>query len=70
LEKLIRTRIEASWSNLDFLNDVLFVLTVPAEYSEKEKAIMRECAYNANLISEKGSDLLQFTTERTLISFD
>lgn len=31
---------------------------------------MRECAYNANLIREKGSDLLQFTTERMLISFE
>ncbi|GES97238.1 hypothetical protein GLOIN_2v1783276 [Rhizophagus clarus] len=61
--KLIKTKVEAAWNSLDFLKDVLFVLTVPAEYSEKEKAIMRECAYNAKLISEKGSDLLQFTTE-------
>ena len=33
----------------------LLVLTVPAEYSEKENAIMREWTYNANLINDKYS---------------
>ena len=67
--KLIRSKVEATWDNLDFFKNVLIVLTVPAEYSEKENEVMRECAYNAGLIGEKGTDLLQFTTERMLINF-
>jgi hypothetical protein len=46
------------------MNDVLLVLTIPAEYSENDKAIMRECTFNAGLISDKNSERLQFTTER------
>ena len=46
------------------------ILSVPAEYSEKEKAIMRECAYGAELIGDKKTEFLQFTTERMLIDFD
>lgn len=65
--KLIKERIECHWEDLNIFEEVLFVLTVPAEYSEKEKAIMRDCAYKAGLINVKSTDLLQFTTERMLI---
>ncbi|PKK64400.1 actin-like ATPase domain-containing protein [Rhizophagus irregularis] len=61
--KLIKERIECHWEDLNIFEEVLFVLTVPAEYSEKEKAIMRDCAYKAGLINVKSTDLLQFTTE-------
>ncbi|GBC06842.1 hypothetical protein RclHR1_07090001 [Rhizophagus clarus] len=60
--KVIKTKIEAS-CNLNFLKEVLFVFAVPEEYSENEKATMRECIYNAKLISEKDSNLLQFATK-------
>ncbi|PKC12223.1 actin-like ATPase domain-containing protein [Rhizophagus irregularis] len=46
-----------------FLEKVLIIITVPAEYSEKDKGIMRECAYRAGLIKERESKNLQFTTE-------
>ena len=46
------------------MENVLFVLTIPAEYSENDKVIMRECAFKAGLISDKNSEKLQFTTER------
>ena len=46
------------------MDHALLVLTVPAEYSENDKATMRECAFNAGLISDKRSEKLQFTTER------
>ena len=46
------------------MENVLLVLTVPAEYSENDKAIMRECAFKAELISDRNSGKLQFTTER------
>jgi hypothetical protein len=49
-----------------FFENVLLVLTVPAEYGEGSKAIMRECAHNAGLIDDKDSKKLQFTTERKL----
>ncbi|CAB5381343.1 unnamed protein product [Rhizophagus irregularis] len=61
--KLIKEKIESHWEDLNIFEEVLFVLTVPAEYSEKEKAIMRDCAYKAGLINVKSTDLLQFTTE-------
>ncbi|EXX75868.1 uncharacterized protein OCT59_009881 [Rhizophagus irregularis] len=50
-------------SGINFLENVLIVITVPAEYLEKDKAIMRKCAYNAELIKERYSKNLQFTTE-------
>ena len=53
------------WSGIDFERNVLLVLTVPAEYSGKDKAIMRECVYDAGLINYKNrySQKLQFITE-------
>jgi hypothetical protein len=49
---------------INYSENVLLVLTVPAEYSDKAKATLRECAYNADLIGYKSSEKLQFTTER------
>ncbi|CAB5192644.1 unnamed protein product [Rhizophagus irregularis] len=60
--KLIKETITRHWE-IDFYESVLLILTVPTEYSEKDKAIMRECAHNAELITEKCSNKLQFTTE-------
>ncbi|CAI2175027.1 5910_t:CDS:2 [Funneliformis geosporum] len=61
--KLINVRINERWTGINFTEHVLLVLTVPAEYTEKDKAIMRECAFNAKLIGDKCSQKLQFTTE-------
>ncbi|PKK77239.1 actin-like ATPase domain-containing protein [Rhizophagus irregularis] len=61
--ELIEEKVAIHWSGIDFLKNVLIVITVPAEYSEKDKAIMRECVYNAGLIKERYSKNLQFTTE-------
>ncbi|CAB5376543.1 unnamed protein product [Rhizophagus irregularis] len=55
--KLIKDAIGRSFPTIDFYKSVLLILTVPTEYSEKDKAIMRECAFNARLNN------LQFTTE-------
>ncbi|PKY37991.1 hypothetical protein RhiirA4_500116 [Rhizophagus irregularis] len=55
--KLIKETIEARFLGIDFYENELLILTVPTEYSEKDKAIMRECAFNARLNN------LQFTTE-------
>ncbi|CAB5394295.1 unnamed protein product [Rhizophagus irregularis] len=61
--ELIRKTLKPSWDDVDLFENVLLVLSVPAEYSEKEKAIMRECAYEAKLIGDKKTEFLQFTTE-------
>ncbi|RGB40034.1 hypothetical protein C1646_753831 [Rhizophagus diaphanus] len=52
------------------MNDVILVLAIPAEYSENDKAKMRECTFNAGLISDKNSVRLQFTTEPTFMVVD
>ncbi|GBC29268.1 uncharacterized protein OCT59_009873 [Rhizophagus irregularis] len=61
--KLIKETIPKHWSGIDFMEHVLLVLTVPDEYSENDIAILRECIFNAGLISDKRSERLQFTTE-------
>ncbi|CAB5380816.1 unnamed protein product [Rhizophagus irregularis] len=63
--KLIKETVETR-KGVDFKENVLLVLTVPAEYSENDKATMRECARKAgliDLIGNKKSQKLQFTTE-------
>ncbi|KAF0553314.1 actin-like ATPase domain-containing protein [Gigaspora margarita] len=60
---LMKETVERAWPSVDFLNQVLLVLTVPAEFSEKTKKIVKECMYNANLIKSKDSINVQFTTE-------
>ncbi|RIA87535.1 hypothetical protein C1645_807261 [Glomus cerebriforme] len=61
--KLIKKTVVGKWSGINFAENVLLVLTVPAEYSQKDKGIMRKCAYKANLIESESSKKLQFTTE-------
>ncbi|GBB95722.1 hypothetical protein RclHR1_00260027 [Rhizophagus clarus] len=66
--KLIKETISKIWAGINFTENVLLVLTVPAEYSVTDKAIMRECIFNAGLISEKNSERLQFTTESEAVA--
>ncbi|CAB4424819.1 unnamed protein product [Rhizophagus irregularis] len=61
--KVIKGTIKKYWYGIDFFHQVLLVLTVPAEYSEKEIAIMRDCVFKAGLIKERYSKNLRFTTE-------
>ncbi|RGB27134.1 hypothetical protein C1646_769515 [Rhizophagus diaphanus] len=61
--KLIKENIRCNWHGIDYSENVLLVLTIPAEYSETDKVIMRQCVYNANLIEDIYSRKLQFATE-------
>ncbi|CAI2171546.1 4975_t:CDS:2 [Funneliformis geosporum] len=61
--KVIKETVATRWSSFDYFEHVLLILCVPAEFSEKSKAIMRICAYSAGLIKEECSVKLQFTTE-------
>ncbi|CAI2167707.1 2765_t:CDS:10 [Funneliformis geosporum] len=56
-------KIEDHWPGIDFYNNIRLVFTVPAEFSENSKTIMRRCIYDAGLIKSIGTLNLQFTTE-------
>ncbi|PKY36857.1 hypothetical protein RhiirB3_460502, partial [Rhizophagus irregularis] len=60
---LIKENIRCNWHGIDYSENVLLVLTIPAEYSEIDKAIMRECVFKAALIEHMYSEKLQFITE-------
>ncbi|RIA97898.1 hypothetical protein C1645_751086 [Glomus cerebriforme] len=61
--ELIKETVTTRWPGIDFMTQVLLIISVPAEFSEKSKGIMRECVYKANLTNSIGSSKLQFTTE-------
>ncbi|KAF0557275.1 actin-like ATPase domain-containing protein [Gigaspora margarita] len=63
LRELVKDTIDKRWPGVNFFRNVLLVFSVPAEFSEKAKAIMRGCIYNAELIETLDSENLQFTTE-------
>ncbi|CAB5126864.1 unnamed protein product [Rhizophagus irregularis] len=63
LSEMIKGRVSTHWPSLDFYNQVLIVLTVPVEFDDDAIAIMRDCAFNANLIKERDSNYLFFITE-------
>ncbi|RGB28555.1 hypothetical protein C1646_347466 [Rhizophagus diaphanus] len=63
ISKDIKKEVQNHWLGIDFFENVLLVLTVPMGFSEKDKDIMRECVYDANLIRNKCSKKLQFITE-------
>ncbi|CAG8440469.1 7846_t:CDS:2, partial [Scutellospora calospora] len=55
--------MENHWPGIDFYKHVLLVFSVPAEFNEMVRVIMRRCIYNAGLIRSLGTLNLQFTTE-------
>ncbi|RIA82245.1 hypothetical protein C1645_862964 [Glomus cerebriforme] len=61
--KLIKETIPRHWPRIDFMQQVLLVVTIQTDYSEFDKAIMRECIFNAGLIADKYSENLVFITE-------
>ena len=63
---MIKDTVTSTWRDIEFLTNVLLVLTVPAEYTEGTKAIMRECVHKAGLIDDINSIKLQFITEGKL----
>jgi hypothetical protein len=53
--KVIKDTVETRWPKIDYFKNILLVIAVPAEFSEKSKAIMRRCAFNAELIKKECS---------------
>ncbi|RHZ83821.1 hypothetical protein Glove_87g244 [Diversispora epigaea] len=61
--KLIKATINSKWDGIDFMENVVLVIPVPSEYSDGAKAVMRKCAYDAELIDDRLTEKLQFITE-------
>ncbi|CAB4434637.1 unnamed protein product [Rhizophagus irregularis] len=68
MSNFVKDTLRTSWSDIDFYKNVLIILQVPVECDNKAKAIMRECAYNAGLISYKDSSNLYFITKHEAAS--
>ncbi|PKK80354.1 hypothetical protein RhiirC2_859927 [Rhizophagus irregularis] len=69
--EVIKETIDVRLSSpADFFRHVLLVITIPAEYSKKEIAIMRDCVFNAGLIGEKYSRNLRFITEPEAVAIN
>ncbi|RGB22938.1 hypothetical protein C1646_729565 [Rhizophagus diaphanus] len=66
--KLIKETLMSCWPCIDFFENVLIIMPIPAEYDDKAKSILRECAYKACLINEKNSMGLQFITKHEATS--
>ncbi|KAG9298807.1 hypothetical protein G9A89_015828 [Geosiphon pyriformis] len=60
--KLIQETLEKTWPGLQ-ISQVMYVMTIPAEWRENTKAIMRECAHAAGIIEQVDSKKLEFTSE-------
>ncbi|CAI2171548.1 4791_t:CDS:2 [Funneliformis geosporum] len=60
--KLLKEKLN-SYKFLEFFNQVIIILTVPAEFDNKALSIMRDCAFKAGLTNEKNSRNLKFITE-------
>ncbi|KAG9298802.1 hypothetical protein G9A89_015823 [Geosiphon pyriformis] len=63
LGKLVKEKVTLRWPGLLFDKHVLLVLALPTEYEETARAVMRQCAYEAHLITSLDSNQLEFTTE-------
>ncbi|CAG8646618.1 11627_t:CDS:2 [Ambispora gerdemannii] len=61
--KIMKSTISARWPGLIYYQHVRVILTVPVEYDEGVRAIMRQCAFDAELILTLESENLEFTTE-------
>ncbi|CAG8453450.1 12515_t:CDS:2 [Cetraspora pellucida] len=67
---LIKETVETRWPNVNFMEQVLLIMTVPAEFTDQANATVRECAYKAGLISTQYSEKLQLSTERSFMIVD
>ncbi|CAG8494715.1 11419_t:CDS:10 [Ambispora leptoticha] len=62
MNKLIKETIEKTWPGMRS-SQILYVMTIPAEWKENTKVIMRECAHAAGIIETADSKRLEFTSE-------
>jgi hypothetical protein len=63
---LIKETINTRWHGLKFFENILLVITIPAEIDDRTKDTMRKCLYDSGLTDSKESTKVEFTTERKL----
>ncbi|GBB98877.1 hypothetical protein RclHR1_03350008 [Rhizophagus clarus] len=61
--KSIKDIIKENWPGINYFKNVLLVFTIPEGYSEKDKAVLRECLHNAKLIKNQSSENIRFIIE-------
>ncbi|KAG9298805.1 hypothetical protein G9A89_015826 [Geosiphon pyriformis] len=62
MHKLIKDTLDKTWPGMK-RSQVLYVMTIPAEWREYTKGIMRGCAYESEIIDTLDSENLEFTSE-------
>ncbi|KAF0454154.1 actin-like ATPase domain-containing protein [Gigaspora margarita] len=65
LTKLIKNTISTRWPGVNFYRDVKFIFTVPLDFSEGAKDIVRYCVSLAGLVESASSSNLEFILEPT-----
>ncbi|CAG8460451.1 1245_t:CDS:2 [Paraglomus brasilianum] len=61
--KVIKEKITARWPGIQYPKQCLFVMTVPAEWNDETRGIMRDIAAKAGILEDVYADNLEFTTE-------
>ncbi|CAB4471180.1 unnamed protein product [Rhizophagus irregularis] len=59
----VKTCLKKTWQSLDPERNVLYILTVPAEFDDEAIATFRECVFNAGLLKDEESNNIRFITE-------
>ncbi|CAI2162478.1 10849_t:CDS:2 [Funneliformis geosporum] len=55
--------VASRWYGLNFFENVVLVISIPAEFDDRAKDTMRKCLYDAGLTDSKKSNKVEFTTE-------
>ncbi|CAG8541400.1 8297_t:CDS:2 [Ambispora gerdemannii] len=63
MQKLIKEKVQTRWPSLEFPRQIKLILTVPAEWNENTRNVLRNAAYNAGLLNHVKSRNLDITTE-------
>ncbi|PKC13941.1 actin-like ATPase domain-containing protein [Rhizophagus irregularis] len=61
--EMMKAYLKKTYKSLDFFDQVLVILTVPAEFNNDAILIMRDCAFKAELTNARNSRNLKFITE-------
>ncbi|RGB26163.1 hypothetical protein C1646_820575 [Rhizophagus diaphanus] len=61
--KMMKNYLSDKYKYLDFHDQVIIILTIPAEFDNNAIAILRQCAFEAKLTDARNSRNLKFITE-------
>ncbi|CAG8679289.1 3691_t:CDS:2 [Cetraspora pellucida] len=63
MNKLIKQTLSSRWPNMQYPQQVRFVLPVPDEWDNEAKTIMRGCMHKAGYLDNRDSENIVFITE-------